>query len=104
MIELAKEFKKGNRSFKQKVKENYLVIYTVSQPHLDDDKETVWYEVFRRIVKQKDIFHDDEYEKYPNDEAFGVWAWSCSNIDCVKKVLTNHFLDCDADTIIARLN
>ena len=103
MIELKKEFKKGNRTFKQLLKQNCLVIYSVSQPHLDDTNETVWYEVFRRTVRQKDTFHEDEYEKYPNDEAFGLWAWSCSNLQCVRKVLTNHFAGCNVDAIIAGL-
>ena len=103
MIELKKEFKKGNRTFKQLLKQEYLVIYSVTQPHQDDDGNSEWYEVFRRIVREKDMYHEDEFEKYPNDEAFGTWAWSCSNLKCVRKTLINHFAECDVDAIIAGL-
>lgn len=94
MIELKKEFTKKGITFKQMYKSNCLAIYSVSHKGVDDGKARTWYEVFRILVKQKDLFHYDDYEKYPNDEAFGQWAWSCSSVKSVEKVLNKHFKDC----------
>ena len=82
MIELKKEFTKKGIVFKQIFRDDKLAIYSTSFPS---------YEVFKIIVHKPDRFHDDEYELYPYDEAFGVWAWSCSNEKVVNKVLKNHF-------------
>ena len=92
MIYLKEHFVKGGVEFTQCFKDSELVIFQLSQPSIDDPSEiTKWYEVFQLKVKQKDIYHPDEFEKYPNDEAFGVWAWCCSNEKCVVKVLKKHF-------------
>lgn len=91
MIYLIEHFVKGGVEFTQCFKDDELVIYNLRQKHLDDDDYSEWYEVFQLKVKQKDIYHPDEFEKYPNDEAFGQWAWCCSNEKCVIKVLKKHF-------------
>lgn len=93
MIELKKEFTKGGTHFKQLFKDERIAVYELSSVCADNGKVNVWYEVFRRLVMQSDIYHNDEYEKYPNDESFGKWAWSCSNIKSVEKVLKKHFKD-----------
>lgn len=89
MIELKKEFKLKGTNYKQLYKDSQVVIYRISRPSEDNSKEIVWYEVFKPCRKAPDIYHDDYYEKYPYDEAFGDWAWCCSNIDVVRKVLSH---------------
>lgn len=75
-------------------KDDCLVIYEVRQKcDCDENQFSYWYEVFKRTVKQADMYHNDEFEKYPYDECFGVLAWCCANENCVGKVLYNHFLE-----------
>ena len=81
MIELKKEFTKKGKLFRQVFKDNELVIYSVGGD----------YEVFRYTTHKPDTFHDDEWEVYPYDEAFGAFAWYCSNPSCVAKVIWNNF-------------
>lgn len=90
MIELKKEFRKKGTKFRQLFKDDDLVIYELSR-NGEDGNGYHWYEVFRRYVKAADIYHADQFEKYPYDECFGVWAWSCSNEKTVNKVLKEHF-------------
>lgn len=85
MITLREKFSKKGVEYTQLFKDNDLVIYRCS--YLFD----VYYEVFRYKVHKSDIYHDDEYEMYPCDEQFGLWAWCCSNIDIVRKVIRKHF-------------
>lgn len=85
MIELKKEFKKKGINYLQIVKTDNLFVYKLTLGN------NAWFEVFKRIIAKSDIYHDDEYEKFPNDEAFGQWAWSCSNVECVRKVLEREF-------------
>ena len=89
MIELKKEFTKRGTMFQQVYKDDSVVIYRLSRRGVDNGKESVWYEVFKRLVMKPDIYHDDEFEKYPYDETFGKWAWSCSNINVVRRVLSD---------------
>lgn len=103
MIELKAEFTKRGSTFKQLHKDERLAIYSVTRLNADDGTPYTWYEVFRRLVKEKDLYHQDTYEKYPSDEAFGTWAWSCSNKQCVEKMLKKHFADCDDTNGILRL-
>ena len=63
-----------------------------------------YYEVFKYHVGHNDIFHDDDWEIYPSDEHFGYWAWCCSDLNSVRKVLTNHFQNVDGDEIIRKLH
>lgn len=92
MKELKKEFtKSGGRRFKQLVKTNEIVIYEVRQAKADVDEDSVWYEVFRPRVKAATIFHDEPHEAYPLDEAFGKWAWSCSNVRELQRIVKLHW-------------
>ena len=104
MIELKKEFKKKVGKFTQLFKDERVTIYSVEQKHADDDGTLLWYEVFRPTVRKGNNFtNNEDFEKYPSNEDFGKWAWSCSNLKCVRKTLINHFAECDADAIIAQL-
>lgn len=100
MIELKKEFTKRGTEYKQVYKDSCLAVYRISRCSEDNNKPYHWYEVFRIYRKAPDKYHKDEYEKYPFDEAFGSWAWSCSNEESVKKIIKEHFkgheglLDC----------
>lgn len=85
MIKLRKEFKKKGVEFRNFFKDDKLVVYRLQT----EDK--TWYEVFRLVVHKKDMYHDDEYEKYPCDEHFGLWAWCCSDPSCVCKVINKEF-------------
>ena len=92
MIELKKEFgKKRIGNFAQKYKDNELVIYEVRQPYDDGNGETVWYEIFKYRVGRNSIYHDGEWEIYPCDEDFGTYAWSCTTIGSVNKILNQRF-------------
>ena len=92
MIELKKEFKKKGVVYTQLFKDENLVIYELSEASVNDPAEVIrWYEVFRPTIHRADIYHPDEYELYPYDEAFGNWAWSCSTVKSVEKILRKHF-------------
>lgn len=82
MIELKKEFRKKGVDFKQVYKDDELVIYKTGFPS---------FEVFRPMIHNADKYHMDVYELYPYDEAFGSFAWSCSNESSVNKILKKHF-------------
>lgn len=54
----------------------------------------VYYEVFRYKISKPhpmDKGDWDMVELYPSSESFGVWAWCCSDLECIKKVMFNHF-------------
>ena len=82
MIELKLEFTKKGINFKQIYKDDKMVIYQTSFPS---------YEIFRRVVHSPDIFHQDTYEQYPSNEAFGTWAWSCSDEASLNRMIKKHF-------------
>jgi len=103
MIELKKEFKKQGTLFQQIYKDSCLAIYRLSRQGMDNDKVYSWFEVFRITRRASDAFHNDDYEKYPNDEAFGTWAWSCSNEESVRKVLKKHFKEHEPINNLANL-
>ena len=84
MKQLKKEFTKKGVNFKQIYKDKDLVIYETEYPS---------YEVFKLKTHLPDKYHDDVYEMYPYDEAFGVWAWSCSSKESVKRIIKEHFPD-----------
>lgn len=103
MIELKKEFdtKKYQMHHVQLYKDEKVVVYRITQPSDNDRmKWNSWYEVFRYTVNKPDKFHDDEWEQYPkSDNYFGEWAWSCSNLDVVKKVLLRRFGMSESDAV-----
>lgn len=101
--ELQKEFeKKGvrytqiNKTIKANINEKEdkaydgIVIYKCSNLSYHDE----YFEVFRyRIAKPHpyDAENWDMVELYPSDEAFGVWAWSCSDKSSVERIVNKHF-------------
>lgn len=53
-----------------------------------------YFEVFKPRMGKPHPMSDEDYdlvELYPSDELFGIYAWACSNIECVKKVMKKHF-------------
>ena len=40
-----------------------------------------------------DINGWDMVELYPSDEVFGVFAWSCSNVNSLRRMVEKHFED-----------
>ena len=88
--ELDKEFTKRGVNFKQEVKNDELVIYRCTNIETKDE----YFEVFKyRTAKPHPMDEGtwDLVELYPSDNAFGVWAWCCSSVPCVNKVLKKHF-------------
>lgn len=104
MIYLKKIFKKKGIEFSQLWKDENVVIYQLEQQSQTNPNEhSKWYEVFKPYEHKADIYHDDEYEKYPSDEDFGRWAWSCESIKSVEKILLKHFEKSDVDMITTYL-
>ena len=101
MIKLKKEFdKKGlGIHFQQVFNDGEVVIYELSQKHQSDEGCSHWFELFEYRTAKADIYHSDEYEVYPWDEAFGVWAWSCSDKKCIEKVMKKHFPNYNEDKV-----
>lgn len=103
--ELQKEFEKKGVKYTQLVKEikeyfngkyekvkDGIVVYKCSNLSYHDE----YFEVFRYRIAKPHPYDADDWdmvELYPSDEAFGVWAWSCSGIDSVKKIVRKHFED-----------
>lgn len=101
--ELQKEFEKKGVKYKQLVKEikeyfnekgekvkDGIVVYKCSNLSYHDE----YFEVFRYRIARPHPYDADDWdmvELYPSDEAFGVWSWSCSDIDSVKKIVKKHF-------------
>ena len=94
MIELKKDFTRKGIRYQQLMKNEQIVLYRCSRV----DGLDTYYEVFKRKVEQPNEFHNDEYERYPSDEAFGSWAWCCSNGKSVEKVLRKHFPELQGTT------
>ena len=91
MIELKKEFTKKGIEYKQIYKDNALVLYQISRNYTEYGITTHNYEIFKYFVRTPDKYHNEEYELYPGDEAFGKWAWYCSDKKSLNKVLKKHF-------------
>ena len=87
MIELKKDFTKNGVHYQQLMKNEQIVLYRCSR----EEGLDTYYEVFKRKTHTPDIYHNDTYEVYPSDEAFGSWAWCCSNGKSLEKVLRKHF-------------
>lgn len=100
VIELPKEFiGKGSvcgAKFSQCFCGDGYYIYK-KQLRAENGFENTKYEVFfERVSKSYTVVDgkfitNDEIGKvqYPNDEAFGIWAWDCSNIASIKRILSN---------------
>ena len=90
MIPLKKHFKRGNREFLQLYRDNKLALYQITMTLPDGVVQFA--EIFRVRVHQPDPYHYNEsYEMYPGDESFGEWAWCCSTLPSLEKILTMKF-------------
>ena len=87
MIKLREEFNKKGLHFKQIFRDDTIGIYSV----VDEKHNYGFYEVFRITIHKPDKFHPDEYELYPYDEAFGLFAWCASEERIICKVLYLNF-------------
>lgn len=96
MIQLETSFTKKKAQYTQVYCSPNMYIYRVDNPKAS---LLPYWELFRPVIKQPDIFHDDEYVSYPGDERFGLNAWCCSSIGSVRKVLAKHFADEELNTI-----
>ena len=102
MIELKKEFTRKGVQFKQMFKNAKVVIYRLSRTY-DNGITSIWYEVFKNRIHLPDKYHYDSYEVYPFDEAFGDWAWCCSSLKSLEKIVKREFPD-DMDAITSCLS
>lgn len=92
MIELKKQFKKRGIVYTQIYKDEDLCVYELSEASIDDPSEIVrWYEIFKPVIHNANQYHPDKFELYPYDEAFGNFAFCCSNESSVAKVIYDHF-------------
>lgn len=89
MIRLKENFKKGNREFQQLYRDNKMAIYKVV--FNGDGGCCEFTEVFRIKVRKPNQYHPESFEFYPVDESFGGWAWCCSTLPSLKKILTMKF-------------
>ena len=90
MIELKKEIRKKGRTLTQIFKDEDIVIYRVDRRY-DNGTDGYWFEVFKPVIHCKDTYHNDCYELYPSDEAFGKWAWCCGNEKSLVRIINEHF-------------
>lgn len=89
MKELKEEFKLHGFDYYQMYKSKNVVAYAVVRNY--PTCKVIDFEIFKYRISRVTIFVNEECESYPSDKAFGVWAWSCSDIPCVDKVLKKHF-------------
>lgn len=103
MIYLKKEFVKKGVRYNQVLRDEEIVVYVCAKPYKLDNGDVFvdkYLEVFKPRTHKKDKFHNDDYELYPNDESFGLWAWCVTNVDSLMKVLSKHFQGVDADLVL----
>lgn len=86
MIKLKEEFKKGGNTFKCYYRDEDMAIYTIDWYY---GKRTA--EIFKIKVVQKDKFRNEPFEKYPSNEDFGLWAWSCTTQGSLEKKMREEF-------------
>lgn len=93
MVYLKKEFTANrNTIYQQIIKEKDVVIYRCSKYYPENDYTDIYWEVFvPRIVKADKYHNGDDYERYPSSECFGDWAWCCSGLKSLAKILRNKF-------------
>ena len=92
MILLKTTFNKKGTIFNQIYKDEEIAIYQLTRQKADDNTQTYsWYEIWKIKIRQKDKYHDDQYERPAYDEAFGTFAWSCSNKTSLFKILKREF-------------
>lgn len=90
VIELPKEFigkgSVGGAKFSQCFCGDGYYIYK-KQLKAENGFPNTKYEVFLERVSKALNVVDGKFIQ--NDEAFGIWAWDCSNIDSIKRILSS---------------
>ena len=79
-----KQFRKMNETFTQVYKDDKVVVYHTTFPSV---------EVFKYMTHKPDKFHEDDYEMYPSNESFGLWAWCATSKDQFSRIMESHFAD-----------
>ena len=87
MIELKKKFIKSGKLYTQLFKDENIVIYQIKILSIN----VKYYEVFKYTIHEKDIYHDDLFEVYPNKDDFGDWAFSCTSPLSLISIIKQHF-------------
>lgn len=106
--ELPKEFEKKGVRYTQLVRNLYDITDADGNPSKDGyliykceniEFGNVYFEVFRYRTAKPHPYSNEDYdlvELYPTDNVFGLYAWACSNLECVEKVMRKH-LEIDYD-------
>lgn len=89
---LEKEFVKKGIVYKQfeRNEEKGYYIYKCENLNYKDE----YFEIFKIKLSKPDLRFNpnadyDLMELYPSDESFGKWAWCCSNMEIVQRVINN---------------
>ena len=85
MIRLKEYFMKRGNSYTQVYRNDDMALYLVYNEY------DYYVEVFKIKIHKADRYHDDEYEVYPCDEAFGLHAWCCSTRKSLEKIMNREF-------------
>lgn len=102
MKALREKFISKGIEYTQLHKDDKLVIYEAKADHYG--VKDIYYEVFNYKVGSMNPMAEnydpnEEVELYPRDNAFGYWAWCCSDWKCIAKVLRNHYDYTDNDIL-----
>lgn len=94
--ELSEIIIKGTKTYIQIAKSDFAYLYEISDS--DPNNENIYFEVFHRRIEKAKTFpngkkvHDRVL--YPNNEAFGNWAWCISrgnDYSTARRIATNRF-------------
>tara|TARA_R110000868_G_scaffold335096_1_gene595846 strand:- start:98 stop:397 length:300 start_codon:yes stop_codon:yes gene_type:complete len=77
--------------FTQVEKSDFGFIYSVTFP---EEKTPHHYEVFKRKIVEgydfeKKCSNGEEMESYPTENSFGVWAFTCHELERAKEILNS---------------
>jgi hypothetical protein len=86
MKKLKKEMqKKGMKFFQVYENETFYIYATIIEDWFNS------YEIFTKKLNKPWKYCEEESERYPRDDDFGVWAWSCSNDTSLSKILRQKY-------------
>lgn len=95
--QLEKEFTKKGVLYTQMEKTEEYVLYRCKNIEFGN----VYYEVFKYRTGKPHFMSGEDFdliEVYPSNDAFGNWAFCCSDLKCVEKVMkTRMGIDWNAD-------
>lgn len=87
MIVLSKDFTKNGIHYQQIFKNDELFIYRCT----NETYGYKYFEVFKRRINKAGMYHNDDWERYPNDNDFGRnWAYACPNAKSVIRTLQDY--------------